>query len=93
MEEAGRIDVPGHPIGYQTTPLFLRAFGLESLEDLPEPRRKKEETFTGELEGYAESGDAPQDADTLQDADAPADTPDASAEDAPPDGDPPSDPA
>ena len=93
LEEAGRIDVPGHPIGYQTTPLFLRAFGLESLEDLPEPRRKKEETFTGELEGYAESGDAPQDADTLQDADTPADTPDASAEDAPPDGDPPSDPA
>ncbi|MDE5565045.1 MAG: SMC-Scp complex subunit ScpB, partial [Oscillospiraceae bacterium] len=31
LEEAGRIDVPGHPIGYRTTALFLRAFGLSSL--------------------------------------------------------------
>lgn len=53
LEEAGRIDVPGHPIGYQTTPLFLRAFGLSSLMDLPEPR-KKEEEFAGELTPFAE---------------------------------------
>ena len=54
LEEAGRIDVPGHPIGYQTTPLFLRAFGLSSLMDLPEPRKKEEEEFSGELEPFAE---------------------------------------
>lgn len=54
LEEAGRIDVPGHPIGYQTTPLFLRAFGLTSLMDLPEPRKKQEETFSGELQPFAE---------------------------------------
>ncbi len=52
LEEAGRIDVPGHPIGYQTTPLFLRAFGLSSLDDLPEPREKQTVEFVGELEGY-----------------------------------------
>ena len=36
IEEAGRLNVPGRPILYRTTPDFLRTFGLESLEDLPE---------------------------------------------------------
>lgn len=35
VEEAGRLDLPGRPIAYKTTPLFLRSFGLESLEDMP----------------------------------------------------------
>lgn len=35
IEECGRLDAPGRPILYQTTPGFLRCFGLESLEDLP----------------------------------------------------------
>ena len=35
IEEAGRLDLPGKPIAYRTTPLFLRSFGLESLEDMP----------------------------------------------------------
>lgn len=50
IEEAGRIDVPGHPIGYRTTDLFLRVFGLQSLEELPDPRpAESNEIFTGEL--------------------------------------------
>ena len=36
IEENGRLDAPGRPILYRTTPDFLRTFGLESLEDLPE---------------------------------------------------------
>lgn len=36
IEEAGRLNVPGRPILYKTTPDFLRTFGLKSLEDLPE---------------------------------------------------------
>jgi segregation and condensation protein B len=36
LVEAGRLEVPGRPIQYKTTPAFLRAFGLSSLEDLPE---------------------------------------------------------
>lgn len=36
IEESGRLNVPGRPILYRTTPDFLRTFGLESLEDLPE---------------------------------------------------------
>ena len=35
IEEAGRLDVPGRPILYRTTELFLRSFQLTSLEDLP----------------------------------------------------------
>ena len=34
--EAGRLNVPGRPIQYATTPDFLRTFGLSTLEDLPE---------------------------------------------------------
>lgn len=36
IEDAGRLNVPGRPILYRTTPAFLRTFGLSSLEDLPE---------------------------------------------------------
>lgn len=36
IEECGRLNVPGRPILYRTTPGFLRTFGLESLNDLPE---------------------------------------------------------
>ncbi len=35
IEEAGRLNVPGRPILYRTTPDFLRTFGLSSLEELP----------------------------------------------------------
>ncbi len=35
IEEAGRLNVPGRPIQYRTTPDFLRTFGLGSLEELP----------------------------------------------------------
>lgn len=35
IEEAGRLNVPGRPIQYRTTPDFLRTFGLHSLEELP----------------------------------------------------------
>ena len=35
IEECGRLSVPGRPILYRTTDLFLRSFGLNSLDDLP----------------------------------------------------------
>ena len=35
IEEAGRLNVPGRPILYRTTPDFLRTFGLSSIEELP----------------------------------------------------------
>ena len=36
IEECGRLNVPGRPILYRTTADFLRTFGLESLDELPE---------------------------------------------------------
>ena len=35
IEESGRLNVPGRPIQYKTTPDFLRTFGISSLEELP----------------------------------------------------------
>ena len=35
IEEAGRLNVPGRPIQYRTTPDFLRTFGLSTLDELP----------------------------------------------------------
>ncbi|MBO5318137.1 MAG: SMC-Scp complex subunit ScpB [Oscillospiraceae bacterium] len=35
IEEAGRLNVPGRPIQYRTTPDFLRTFGISSLAELP----------------------------------------------------------
>lgn len=35
IQEAGRLNVPGRPIQYKTTPDFLKTFGLSSLEELP----------------------------------------------------------
>lgn len=44
VEEAGKIDLPGKPMSYQTTKDFLRRFGYTSLEELPElPRYKMDE--------------------------------------------------
>jgi len=34
--ECGRLNVPGRPFLYKTTPDFLRVFGLQSLDELPE---------------------------------------------------------
>ena len=39
IREDGRLEAPGRPILYRTTPDFLRTFGLESLADLPEMER------------------------------------------------------
>ena len=36
IEEAGRLNVPGRPIQYRTTPDFLRTFGISGLDELPE---------------------------------------------------------
>jgi segregation and condensation protein B len=35
IEEAGRLDLPGRPVAFRTTDVFLRTFGLSGLADLP----------------------------------------------------------
>lgn len=41
IEEKGRLELPGRPLIYGTTPDFLRCFSLSSLKDLPPVPRKQ----------------------------------------------------
>lgn len=36
IEECGRLDTPGKPLIYRTTPEFLKSFGISSLDELPD---------------------------------------------------------
>ncbi|MFV0353182.1 MAG: SMC-Scp complex subunit ScpB [Oscillospiraceae bacterium] len=42
IAEAGRLDLPGRPIAFVTTDVFLRTFGISSLNELP-PLHTEEE--------------------------------------------------
>lgn len=53
IEEAGRLDIPGRPIIYRTTELFLRSFQLTSLAELP-PLPKEYEQYTAALSAAQE---------------------------------------
>lgn len=64
IEEKGRMDAPGRPWLYGTTADFLRCFGLQSLEQLPELPRL-------ELPGDEVEGQQSFD-DVLSEAEAPA---------------------
>lgn len=63
VQEAGRLDAPGRPIMYGTTPMFLDYFGLKKLTDLPV--LDTPESADGQLDLFARS--APMDQDTLPD--------------------------
>ena len=53
IEEAGRMDAPGRPTMYKVSPKFLKMFGIESLESLPElPRYKLDENQQIVLEDF-----------------------------------------
>ncbi len=62
VEEVGRLDKPGRPLLYGTTPFFLDYFGINSLEELPELSEESEEemsdlffkNFQQSFEGFAE---------------------------------------
>jgi len=54
IEAAGRLDAPGRPMLYVTTDKFLRVFGINSLDELPETEAlstaAQAEQLKGELE-------------------------------------------
>lgn len=51
VEEKGRLDLPGRPLLYGTTPEFLRCFSVSSLEELPElPSHDAEQSIEAVLE-------------------------------------------
>ena len=49
VEEAGRLDIPGHPLSYRTTGVFLRSFGLDSLSQLPKIKSDKSRDIEGQI--------------------------------------------
>jgi segregation and condensation protein B len=57
LEEKGRLDLPGRPLLYGTTPDFLRCFCLSSLADLPELPEKPENEPEGDDEIDNEQGE------------------------------------
>lgn len=57
VEEAGRLDIPGKPIVYRTTAVFLRSFGLNSLADLPPLPGHDEQCSMLELNGEIQLSD------------------------------------
>ncbi len=50
VQEVGRLEAPGRPILLGTTEEFLRAFGIQSLEELPTVNLVKLEDFKAEAE-------------------------------------------
>jgi len=46
IEEAGRLDIPGRPLSYKTTAVFLRSFSLSSLADLPKIKAERDGQLT-----------------------------------------------
>lgn len=52
ISEAGRMDLPGRPIAFQTTEVFLRSFGISSLTELP-PLHSETEQQADEGDLYA----------------------------------------
>ena len=57
LAEAGRLDVPGRPVAYKTTPVFLRCFHLESLDDLPSIPNVEKTDFSDMLLDDDEGGE------------------------------------
>lgn len=48
--ELGRLDAPGRPLLFGTTEEFLRSFGVNSIDELPQPEPEKVEEFRQEAE-------------------------------------------
>lgn len=50
VEEKGRLDAPGRPLLFGTSEEFLRRFGIQSTEELPNLNSEQIETFKAEAE-------------------------------------------
>lgn len=61
IAEAGRKDVVGRPMLYKTTPDFLEAFGLRSLDDLPQMELEAGQPLELELLTAAMTANVPAD--------------------------------
>ena len=66
IREAGRLNVPGRPFQYETTPDFLRVFGLQSLADLLPIEKVELSTNQAQLEISLEPQAADEQKETAQ---------------------------
>ena len=60
LEERGRLDLPGRPLLYGTTPNFLRCFCLTTLADLPELPEKPAELNISDTDDEIDSSQGEQ---------------------------------
>lgn len=67
ITEVDRLDIPGRPIAFGTTPLFLRTFGISDLSELPDPANFSidEDDKAGPDTASPAPHDEPQDPDQL----------------------------
>lgn len=68
IESKGRLDAPGRPMLYGTTPDFLRAFGLSSIDALPQTAEEIRAMFA-RMDGIGEVIDSNNEQISLTDAD------------------------
>ena len=61
IEAAGRLDAPGRPMLYVTTDKFLRVFGLNALDELPETEANQEAEEAEQLTFEVDEGSIPSD--------------------------------
>ena len=65
IEVAGKADLPGKPTIYETTPNFLKMFGISSLDELPDlPRYTLDENEQIVIEDITPKNEAPMPSDT-----------------------------
>jgi segregation and condensation protein B len=57
LEERGRLELPGRPLLYGTSPAFLRCFKIESLEELPQLPAQGEPGEDRHIEEFIETGE------------------------------------
>ena len=74
IEAAGRLDAPGRPMLYVTTDKFLRVFGLNSLDELPETEAlsvaaAQVEAENADAEGKQDENAEPQNAEYVEPVD------------------------
>ncbi len=78
IEAAGRLDAPGRPMLYVTTDKFLRVFGINSLDELPETEAlstaAQAEQLKLELDGGEPAGAEESDESELKDYTEPIDS-------------------
>ena len=76
IEAAGRLDAPGRPMLYVTTDKFLRVFGINSLDELPETEALSTAAQAEQLKLELDNGDATEAEETIDEKEytAPIDT-------------------